>query len=66
MLQQLKNSLEAGGRQEWGFHVKWGMGCSPYTLVKGQGWGDLGEILFGSSESAPEAHYCSPQGVWGA
>lgn len=39
MLQQLKNSLEVGGRQAWGFRVKWGMGCSPYMLVKGPGPG---------------------------
>lgn len=45
MLQQLKNSLEAGGRQEWGFRVKWGMGCSPYMLVKGPGPGRPGRNL---------------------
>lgn len=29
----------------------------------GWGQGDLQEILFGSSESAPEAHYRCPQGA---
>lgn len=73
LLQHVKKNL-TGGKRDAGMGLPWNMGSGgwgaahPDTAMaaKGAGPGDLGEILFGSSESAPEAHYSCPQGVEGA